>query len=363
MVPRDSIFTKRITQFEINVVYECKNLNCSDYFDYINKHSNGTNFFLRIYYTGFNLKHQNEDKPVSKGGTFRQAYLLNLNKTIFLINNWKTIIYKEKRQFLESDYEDSCGYIDNYVSFQHDNLFNYTKDGKIYIVVSVIYFNNNYEEYIEYNRERVSKLTLLANILSLISNIFAGFKFILTFYSSNFNNFKIIEKILNKENIKLNKNKINKIIKLEDSDKSKIMSIKNDLSENYLIYDNVNENDNNIQDKNLNINDYDLDNNSDDNSDDFKLINKLSNNNKRIKKFHFFDFFLNNCYCNCCCKKYRAQEIINMCNKIVYNYASMDNLIKNQILFENLFYEYEWNDLSLNNYEYINLFNQLKAYL
>ena len=52
-----------------------------------------------------------------------------------------------------------------------------------------------------------------------------------------------------------------------------------------------------------------------------------------------------------------------MCNKIVYNYASMDNLIKNQILFENLFYEYEWNDLSLNNYEYINLFNQLKAYL
>ena len=177
------------------------------------------------------------------------------------------------------------------MSFQHDNLFNYTKDGKIYIVVSVIYFNNNYEEYIEYNRERVSKLTLLANILSLISNIFAGFKFILTFYSSNFNNFKIIEKILNKENIKLNKNKINKIIKIDDSDKSKIMSIKNDLSENYLIYDNDNENDNNIQDKNLNINDYDLDNNSDDNSDDFKLINKLNNNNKRIKKFHFFDFF------------------------------------------------------------------------
>ena len=82
---------------------------------------------------------------------------------------------------------------------------------------------------------------------------------------------------------------------------------------------------------------------------------------KKIRKLRFFDFFLNNCYC--CCKKQKPQKIIHICNEIVYKYASVDNLIKNQILIENFLKDYKWNDPSLNNVENNNLFIQLRTYL
>ena len=75
----------------------------------------------------------------------------------------------------------------------------------------------------------------------------------------------------------------------------------------------------------------------------------------------FFDFFLNNVYC--CFKKKKAQKIIHECNEIVYKYASIDAIIKNQILMENFLKDYKWNDPSLNNVENNNLFIQLKTYL
>ena len=57
-------------------------------------------------------------------------------------------------------------------------------------------------EYTEYFRKRISELDIVANILSLIANIFTGVKFIFSFYSNNFNNFKIIEKLLDKKTAK-----------------------------------------------------------------------------------------------------------------------------------------------------------------
>ena len=64
----------------------------------------------------------------------------------------------------------------------------------MYAIISEIYFNIDYKQYIEYSRTRVSELDLLANIFSLMANIFTGVRFIFTFYSNNFNNFKIMEK-------------------------------------------------------------------------------------------------------------------------------------------------------------------------
>ena len=75
----------------------------------------------------------------------------------------------------------------------------------------------------------------------------------------------------------------------------------------------------------------------------------------------FFDFFLNNIYC--CFKKRKAQKNIHECNEIVYKYASIDGIIKNQIWMENFFKDYKWNNPSLNNVENNNLFIQLKTYL
>ena len=42
-------------------------------------------------------------------------------------------------------------------------------------------------------------------------------------------------------------------------------------------------------------------------------------------------------------QKEKNQNLIQLCNKIVYKYASIDSLVNNQILIENFFKDYKWN--------------------
>ena len=178
-----------------------------------------------------------------------------------------------------------------------------------------------------------------------MANIFTGVKFIFCFYSSNFNNYKIIEKLLNKQITK--KKRINNYLEENHSENNKYISINDDFSENYLSEDKDNEN--NSKEENI------------DDIDELKKDEELSTKIKRIKKLHFFDFFLNNLYC--CCKKQKQQKIIHTCNQLVYKYASIDDIIRKQILMENLLKDYKWNDPSLNNVENNELFIQLQTYL
>jgi hypothetical protein len=164
----------------------------------------------------------------------------------------------------------------------------------------------------------------------------------LRFYSNNFNNFKIIERLLNKQTQR--KYKMNKSSEINDFENNLITSINDEETL-------TNNKDNKKNDGILN----------DDIIDDFKEDDELSTKSARIKKLHFFDFFLNNLYC--CCKKQKPQKIIHTCNKIVYKYASIDNIIKNQILIENFLKDYKWNDPSLNTVENNELFIQLQTYL
>ena len=99
------------------------------------------------------------------------------------------------------------------------------------------------------------------------------------------------------------------------------------------------------------------------NDDNNGNYNYPDGNNLELKRLHFFDFFLNNLYCDKCCKNINSQNIINLCDKIVFKYASIDNIVYNQILLENLFKDYKWNDPKLNNVVNNNLFNELKNYL
>ena len=212
---------------------------------------------------------------------------------------------------------------------------------RYYICFADIWISNDITQYTEYFRKEVSKLNLLASILSLMANSFTAVRFILKFYSKNFNNFKIIENLLNRQIIK------NYRINSSSSDISDFENNKlNPITDDFY---------NNIEDKN-NIDNDDMnkyEENKDNDEEDLYT--------KKIRKLRFFDFFLNNCYC--CCKKQKPQKIIHICNEIVYKYASVDNLIKNQILIENFLKDYKWNDPSLNNVENNNLFIQLRTYL
>ena len=350
-IESNTIFSKKINDFRAVLYYDCINLNCSDYFEFVrNISSNKTedqNFYLELRYNGFRLEHQSEKEPINKSGGiyFYVRYKLNYNLTIDITSNWRTIKYTEKKGFLQNDNRKyGCGYIESYSPFYYDNIMSMKiSKGKnrYYICFADIWISNDITQYTEYFRKEVSKLDLLANILALMANSFTAVRFILRFYSKNFNNFKIIENLLNRQIIK------NYRINSSSSDISDFENNKlNPITDDFY---------NNIEDKN-NIDNDDMnkyEENKDNDEEDLYT--------KKIRKLRFFDFFLNNCYC--CCKKQKPQKIIHICNEIVYKYASVDNLIKNQILIENFLKDYKWNDPSLNNVENNNLFIQLKTYL
>ena len=336
------------------ILYECKNSNCSDYYDYISSLNieQMNDFYLTFNYDGFSLDHQSPKQPILRDDTFSIKYQLNFNSTMDIKNIWRNIIYNEQKEFLQSDYRDSCGYVENYNTFSHGYIKT-TKLKKIndkkYLKICQIKFNINYKQYTEYFRNRVSELDLLANIFSLVANIFEIVKMIFGFYSGNFNSFKIVEKLLNKSppSPKNKFKKITEINNINDND-NQFLSINDDISEKCL----------NDDDKNNNeiMKNTDEEENEENENDDLN-----AGVNKKIQKIRFFDFFLNNL--NFCCKKRKQQKIIDICNDLVSKYSSIDIMIKNQILFENLYQDYKWNDPGLNSIEKNNLFVQLNTYL
>jgi hypothetical protein len=76
-----------------------------------------------------------------------------------------------------------------------------------------------------------------------------------------------------------------------------------------------------------------------------------------LPKYSFVQFLLNNAYCQCCKRriclrefnKYHQQDIIEICNSINMKYLSVNSLLYNQIMIENLLKDYNWNNSSLNN--------------
>ena len=198
--------------------------------------------------------------------------------------------------------------------------------------------------YLEYKRKKVSRLDILANIGALSSTIYSIFvKIFGLIYSKNFNNYKIIEKILFKKlKINYNENKNKKEIELSNDYKN---SMNDELSiENNLI-----------------INDVDTDNNNYYYNNNYNLDNKESNST--LPRLRFFDFFFNNIYSKKCCYKSNKQELLSICNEILYRYISIDYILYNQIKLENLFKDYKWNNPKLNDIENNDLIISLKNYI
>ena len=358
-IDRNKTFNRQIDDFDIFIIYELNNSNFSEYDEFLKNFNedNDTSFYLNLKYSGFRLDHQNKNQPIirneqGKDIIFTRYYKLDLNLSKEIINEWSNIIYTEKKGFLSNDTKDGCGYIDYYNSFSHDKilLVDFSVDhNKRHVFLGRINFDINNTQYIEYFRKRFSELDFVANILALVANLFTGVRFILSFYSDNFNNFKIIENILNRNLIK--KDKTKKPLEIDFIENNGFKSINDDYSEK-----NTNKNNDNYDEENII-----QDNINEELCDELEGEDNDSSKTTRIKKLRFFDFFLNNIYC--CCKKQKPQKIIHMCNEIVYKYASIYALIKNQILIENFFKDYKWNDPSLYNLENNELFIKLKTYL
>ena len=90
--------------------------------------------------------------------------------------------------------------------------------------------------------------------------------------------------------------------------------------------------------------------------------NTGKNENKILPKFSFFDFYFNNIYCKCC-KRRERQDMLNICNKIIANYVSIDSVTNNTIKLENLIKGYKWNDPGKNNLDSNELISEINKYL
>ena len=347
-------FNKKVKDFDIQILYECIYSDCSDFEEEVSNKSH--TYLIKLSYDYFYLDHQNKNNPIirDEDDEFYQFYSFNTYKSSNLSLNWKNIRYKEKKGFFQKDDEDHCGYIENFdkVSYEPYDFANPTEEkNKKFVSLCNIYFRVDNTQYVEYFRKRISELDIIANILSLVVNIFSCVKIVFGFYSRHFINFKIVEKISNQNIPTKNVIKINKSSEMSDLENNKLISIKEDLSEKCL--------DTNGNEENQNQNK--TDNNTDELEEESDNYEESNQDIQKLKKLHFFDFFLNNIYS--LCKKRKAQNVIHLCNKIVYKYASIDTLVENQIILEKLFKDYKWNQPSLNNLENNNLFIQLKTYL
>ena len=352
-------YTKNLYDLYFIIFYLCKNNNdntsegnCTIYEEEKEQNKKINGYSIIFNYTGDRVDHQNSDSPIKK--TFIQdEFIFSIeDKISFNSLRWKTIKYTEERGIL--GLFDSWFGISNEVyggSFMDPLVYkvNTSERFKIWEKVGRKFLGfismniNDPNNYIDlYSRTKKSIFDPIANICSLALTIYNAFILVFCgFYSNNYDNYKIVKKILSKSGKPYNKiNEKRELLQLSD-DLDKINALlksnfKNNEEENIIADDNEEkEEENNI----YNINE----------QNEFKIHPKL----------HFYDFLFNNFYCKKCCNS-NKQNFVSTCNEIVSRYNSVDYILYNQIKLENLFKDYKWNDPKLNDINNNQLIMDLK---
>ena len=351
-------------EFSFYLGYICKNTSCLLPQD--ENHILINIYTFVLFYSGYEINHQNETSPLEPKeipiiyhvSPFEDKYTL-------FYNHWKNIIYKEEKGLLGT-FENLLGNDNDYYGGEYINSLIYTPDKPEELkeeeksnnikLLAHIYTNSlEIEHYIDnYSRTKKSIWTTFANICSLSLTIYNGFIFVFYWiYSKNFDSYKIIEKILSKSNNKnINNNKMDNKKNINFNDNIMI-----ELSDDFDKKNNLIEKDNNDS-NNKESNDNKINKEKDD-SDKFENNND-DNNNRYLPKLHFYDYFINNIYMKKCCSS-NKQDIISACNEIILKLYSVDHILHNIIILENLFKDYKWNDPNLNGIESNEMIKNLKS--
>ena len=338
---RNTTYQKKISEFGFIIVYMCEDENCI-----LNEDDYSTfDYYVDLKYDGFELDHK-KDIPLKNDNNifFQEFYLFSFDYSLIKMLNWQVIKYKEIKgisRLFDKLLGNKNEYTSGYISLSSSNVINHPIIKKKYIpgkytkVLGEFLMTNGLRQYEEYKRRKISLLDVVANIGALFMSLYSSFGFIFKYYSKNYDNYKIIKTIINK-NINYSKKNI-----IELKDFSKDSSINNNTI-------NKNKTESLIYNKNNNFNI-----NGDEDTDN----NKIKKDN--FKKISFIQFFLNIFYCKKC-NKYYKQEIIRICNELVTKYFSVESLLYNQIMLNNLFKDYNWNHQELNNIESNELISKIK---
>ena len=191
---------------------------------------------------------------------------------------------------------------------------------KIVAQIQFVVDPNFWEKYV---RTGKSIMKAVANICSVSITVYSVVKLLFKmFYSSNFDNYKIMQNLLiqTAPNI-TNKNKV-----IKKDEKSSDFLLNSPVDNNKLIVaddENKNENNKNINDEETGY----------------------------LPKLNFLDYILNTFYCNNCCCNSKRQKLISKCNNFISKYYSIENILLLQIKLENILKDYKWNDDKLRNFE------------
>ena len=348
----------RFTDLNWLVVYDCLNQTECD----IDRYDLYSDIVaLNMEYNGFFLDHQNKTSPLYRNEeavSHRYISYFEIYNPSRRVQTWSTVRYKEPKGFFsmfkkeeDNDYiglgMKSNTYSEMTTREGKKNIYISGYDAKSrtfhkYKVLGRIKFDIDFHHYDEYKRIPKSLLDTIANICSLSMYILNGVCFaIVNYFSNNFNNYNIMEKLLNNANLKLERNGINH---------TQINNPNNYSNNTIKLNDEQDNNNNNLLVINDEIN----------NENDQELINRDFNwDNDNFPKLNFFDFLFNDIYDGKCCKLI-IQKLIQKCNEIVSKYYSIDCIIYNLIKLENLLKDYRRNNPALNNFDNNELILQLK---
>ena len=261
---------------------------------------------------------------------------MNQNMPQYISANWEVIKVTEEKGLFDNFIGNKKELIGGKISSSF-NYFNFKSTIiKIKIDDEISYYKpifgfailTDYNSIVEYRRKKISIFDIIANICSLSLTIFHGFQFGFSFfYSQNFDNYKIIDKILTSKG---------------KSKEKKINDTKFDKSFPLLNENEMNEEEEKDVDK-INL-----------------ITDTVSEKNEdSLPKYHFFNFIFNLFSCKCC-QRSKVQKSITICNNIMEKYYSIENLIYSQFMLENLLQDYKWNNPDLNSIKNIELIYKLK---
>ena len=365
-IPLSGKVRKKITEIDWFIAYDCLGENietCQNSID--GKELSLSGLEIEMNFEGFKFDHQNESSAFHKqdnGDFYTHRYKFNFLNPQERTTTWSLVKYREdkgilsifgnKKENKDEDYEIGI----TTKSFEWNSMMEYNEkyyiiyysyEDKFFIIAGRLSFQINYNHYDQFQRTKKSIFNTIAKICSLCISIFNGFTFVFVkFYSNNFDNYKIIEKILfNSDKRKTNKKP------------DTIINSKNAFSKSYYL-----NNIDNIDKQNLIINDENsckLDDNEDDDNLDIYKDSFEKSKTKKLPTLRFIDFFCNNIYGRKCCNLNR-QEIISKCNEIISKYYSIENILYNQMILENLLKDYKWNNPEVNDINNNELIIQLK---
>ncbi len=340
--------TKKPSKLYIAIYYKCHNETVCKYFERGNQDKDYTRTYynLEIYYPGFEIRHQDIHQPIiytSAQNPLKFKCPFIFDTITYTRIHWTNVKYEEKtgmwsrlfsKYILKQDpVSYVAGYIDSSSTFPIEVPDQWKEDKLLYArykLLAIMKIDNNEYEYEHYVRTKNSVFVTIANIAALISTTNFALITFLNYYSRNYDNYKIIRHLTSKKNL-----------------------LKNEKLKNFENKDDL------VLNKELKYFNNNIENKKEPNED---LINKEDNNELLIRevdpelenaidkgsnKINFIYFFLNGLYCDGC-KRNRIEDMINVCNEILDKYLSIDNLLYNQIMMENLLKDYKWNDNSLN---------------